>query len=80
MRDGGVNGQPRRRFCHSEVPPPYLSVSRRLWVGFRSDFSVTFKGFHAAYHTGACVMHSMLGLCFTFLFSRRQILCGLCLL
>ena len=57
MRDGGINGQPRTRYCHSDVPPPYISMSRRLWVGFRSDHSIAYKGFHASYHTGGLRMH-----------------------
>ena len=37
-------------FCGSEIPDYFLSSGRSLYVVFRSDLSVTEKGFDAAFY------------------------------
>ncbi|XP_076027535.1 cubilin [Genypterus blacodes] len=48
IRDGGYETSPLiGRFCGDQWPPLLVSHSNRLWVRFRSDSSVTRRGFTA---------------------------------
>uniref|UniRef100_A0A4W4F6Q8 Cubilin n=1 Tax=Electrophorus electricus TaxID=8005 RepID=A0A4W4F6Q8_ELEEL len=48
IRDGGFETSPLiGRYCATQTPPLIISHSNRLWVMFRSDNSVTYKGFSA---------------------------------
>ncbi|XP_034025114.1 cubilin [Thalassophryne amazonica] len=48
IRDGGYETSPLiGKFCSSQGPPVLVSHSNRLWVRFRSDLSVTMRGFSA---------------------------------
>ncbi|XP_066539114.1 cubilin [Hoplias malabaricus] len=48
IRDGGFETSPIiGRYCSDQAPPLVISHSNRLWIKFRSDSSVTFKGFSA---------------------------------
>ena len=43
------------RYCGNDLPPEYLSNSNRLYVRFRSDYSISHSGFKASYVTGTAV-------------------------
>ncbi|MCJ8728547.1 hypothetical protein PDJAM_G00005700 [Pangasius djambal] len=48
IRDGGFETSPLiGRYCSDQAPPLVLSHSNRLWIKFRSDSSITYKGFSA---------------------------------
>ncbi|XP_030624670.1 LOW QUALITY PROTEIN: cubilin [Chanos chanos] len=48
VRDGGYEISPLiGRFCSHRSPPLVVSHSNRLWLKFRSDHSVTYRGFTA---------------------------------
>ncbi|CAB1340813.1 unnamed protein product [Coregonus sp. 'balchen'] len=48
IRDGGYETSPLiGKFCSTQRPPMLVSHSNRLWLMFRSDYSVTFPGFRA---------------------------------
>ncbi|XP_032366699.1 cubilin [Etheostoma spectabile] len=48
IRDGGYETSPLiGRFCASQGPPVLVSHSNRLWVRFRSDSVITYRGFTA---------------------------------
>ncbi|XP_037612385.1 cubilin [Sebastes umbrosus] len=48
IRDGGYETSPLiNKFCGNQRPPVLVSHSNRLWIRFRSDFSVTRRGFTA---------------------------------
>lgn len=49
MRDGDSNGNLLGKFCGSDLPEPVVSVSNRLWIKYRTDFSVAGRGFHIFY-------------------------------
>uniref|UniRef100_A0A672HTS6 Cubilin (intrinsic factor-cobalamin receptor) n=1 Tax=Salarias fasciatus TaxID=181472 RepID=A0A672HTS6_SALFA len=54
VRDGNAETDPLiGRYCGSLVPAPVHSSSNSLWIGFRSDSSVSHAGFRALY-TVAC--------------------------
>ncbi|KAM9333329.1 LOW QUALITY PROTEIN: cubilin [Pholidichthys leucotaenia] len=48
IRDGGYETSPLiGKFCGSERPPVLVSHSNRLWIRFRSDAYLTYRGFIA---------------------------------
>ncbi|KAJ8337763.1 hypothetical protein SKAU_G00367290 [Synaphobranchus kaupii] len=48
LRDGGYETSPLiGKYCSGQGPPLVVSHSNRLWIKFRSDYSVTFRGFTA---------------------------------
>ncbi|XP_052697133.1 cubilin-like isoform X2 [Crassostrea angulata] len=53
IRDGSATGALLARYCGSQVPDIIDSLSNKLWIKFRSDMSVSGRGFHAFY-TSIC--------------------------
>lgn len=52
VRDGlyGYDKQiGNRAFCGFEFPPPMQSTDRYLWIHFKSDENIEYKGFKAVY-------------------------------
>lgn len=49
IRDGSATGALLARYCGSQVPDIIDSLSNKLWIKFRSDMSVSGRGFHAFY-------------------------------
>ncbi|XP_076437271.1 cubilin-like isoform X2 [Babylonia areolata] len=52
IRENGPSGrQIGNRLCGTTVPPPINSTASRLWVKYRTDASVSGRGFRASYTT-----------------------------
>lgn len=49
IRDGSATGALLAHYCGSQVPDIIDSLSNKLWIKFRSDMSVSGRGFHAFY-------------------------------
>lgn len=67
VRDGlyGYDKQiGNRAFCGFEFPPPMQSTDRYLWIHFKSDENIEYKGFKAVYEfvprPTACKYHKHL--------------------
>ncbi|XP_053408750.1 cubilin-like isoform X2 [Mercenaria mercenaria] len=49
VRDGSSNGALLGKFCGTSNPDPVTSSSNVMWVKYRTDYSVSGRGFHAFY-------------------------------
>ena len=49
VRDDDQFGTVLGTFCGNTLPEPVTSSSNRMWVKYRTDYSVSGTGFHAAY-------------------------------
>uniref|UniRef100_A0A673JSX7 CUB domain-containing protein n=1 Tax=Sinocyclocheilus rhinocerous TaxID=307959 RepID=A0A673JSX7_9TELE len=64
IRDGGYETSPLiGKYCGTNGPPIIVSHSNRLWLKFRSDHSLTYRGFKAHWDGTQTGMHFLLCTC-----------------
>ncbi|XP_060075561.1 cubilin-like [Ylistrum balloti] len=51
IRDGSASGRQLGKFCGSTLPNVTRSPSNVLWIKYKTDFSVTGRGFYISYFT-----------------------------
>ena len=53
IRDGGTAESPLvGRYCGTDLPPEFVSSGSRLYVRFKTDYSVAHDGFRISYEIG----------------------------
>ena len=53
IRDGGTPDSPLvGRYCGTDLPPEFVSSGSRLYVRFKTDYSVAHDGFRISYEIG----------------------------
>ena len=56
IRDGGTPDSPLvGRYCGTDLPPEYVSSGSRVYVRFKTDYSVAHDGFRISYEIGKCL-------------------------
>ncbi|KAH3692443.1 hypothetical protein DPMN_194284 [Dreissena polymorpha] len=55
INDGNLPTSPTLgRFCGTNIPPPVASTQDKVWINFKSDYSMARNGFRLEYVTNGC--------------------------
>ncbi|XP_071156308.1 cubilin-like isoform X2 [Mytilus edulis] len=55
VREDGPQGQQLAHYCGSQPPEPVTSNTNKIWIKYRTDNSVSGRGFHATYFSNCNV-------------------------